>query len=111
MLTAPKGNLSHASVLRRLRPRRENQREHKSPPAAGWDGWGGSERERVAWQRAEERGPILWCFCEHQSALFDRPMKSYINGRVNLRAIVVYLRVSTSRQDLRSQEARAQGQY
>ena len=32
--------------------------------------------------------------CEHLRARFDRPMKSYINGRVNLRAIAVYLRVS-----------------
>ena len=39
---------------------------------------------------------------------FDRPMESYSNGRVNLRAIAVYLRVSTSRQDLRSQEPELQ---
>ena len=31
------------------------QREHREAIPAGRDGWGGPERERVAWQRAEER--------------------------------------------------------
>ena len=39
---------------------------------------------------------------------FDTPMESYMNDRVNRRAIVVYLQVSTSRQDLRSQEPELQ---
>ena len=32
------------------------QREQREAIPAGRDGWGGPERERVAWQRAEERG-------------------------------------------------------
>ena len=32
------------------------QREPREAIPAGRDGWGGPERERVAWQRAEERG-------------------------------------------------------
>ena len=41
------------------RHRREEmspQREQREAIPAGRDGWGGPERERVAWQRAEERG-------------------------------------------------------
>ena len=32
------------------------EREQREAIPAGRDGWGGPERERVAWQRAEERG-------------------------------------------------------
>ena len=41
------------------RHRREEmnpQQEERQAIPAGRDGWGGPERERVAWQRAEERG-------------------------------------------------------
>ena len=37
------------------RERMSPQQEQREVIPAGRDGWGGSERERVAWQRAEER--------------------------------------------------------
>ena len=40
---------------RQRRERMNPQREHREAIPAGRDGWGGPERERVAWQRAEER--------------------------------------------------------
>ena len=40
---------------RQRRERMNPQREQREAIPAGWDGWGGPERERVAWQRAEER--------------------------------------------------------
>ena len=38
------------------RPTGRHRREQREAIPAGRDGWGGPERERVAWQRAEERG-------------------------------------------------------
>ena len=40
---------------RQRRERMNPQREQREAIPAGRDGWGGPERERVAWQRAEER--------------------------------------------------------
>ena len=40
---------------RHRRERMNPQREQREAILAGRDGWGGPERERVAWQRAEER--------------------------------------------------------
>ena len=39
-----------------LRERMNPQQEEREAIPAGRDGWGGPEREQVAWQRAEERG-------------------------------------------------------
>ena len=48
----------------RWRRERMNPQQEREAIPAGRDGWGGPERERVAWQRAEER--THWARCEQE---------------------------------------------
>ena len=58
------------------------QREPREAIPAGRDGWGGPERERVAWQRAEERGDWEQLQRRRGKALGELEKRARGSGRV-----------------------------